>query len=73
MSENYNRMIRRFIPKGRSFDSIDQETLNRINNWIDTYPRKRLGYKSAEQVFAQELENFPLYPSGKRNCKNLLY
>jgi IS30 family transposase len=64
INENYNRMIRRFIPKGRSFDSIDQETLNRINNWIDTYPRKRLGYKSAEQVFTQELENFFLYPSG---------
>ena len=64
INENYNRMIRRFIPKGKSFDSIDQETLNRINNWIDTYPRKRLGYKSAEQVFAQELENFSLYPEG---------
>ena len=42
MSENYNPMIRRFIPKGRSFDSIDQETLNRINNWIDTYPENDL-------------------------------
>jgi IS30 family transposase len=63
-NENYNRIIRRFIPKGKSFDNIGQETLNRINNWIDTYPRKRHGYKSADEMFARELENFSLYPAG---------
>lgn len=64
INENYNRIIRRFIPKGTSFDNLTQETLNRINNWIDSYPRKRHKYKSAEDMFAMELEKFSYYPAG---------
>jgi IS30 family transposase len=64
INENYNRIIRRFIPKGKSFKNITQDTLNRINNWIDNLPRKRLNYKSANDIFYSELENLSLYPAG---------
>ncbi len=64
INENYNRIIRRFLPKGTSFENLSQETLNRINNWIDSMPRKRHKYKSAEKMFEQELENLSLYPAG---------
>lgn len=64
INENYNRIIRRFIPKGKSFDNLEQETLNRINNRIDSYPRKRHNYKSAEEMFEAEIEKFSSYPAG---------
>ena len=64
INENYNRIIRRFIPKGTSFETLTQETLNRINNWIDSYPRKRHNYKSANQMFEMELHKIFPYPMG---------
>jgi IS30 family transposase len=64
INENYNRMIRRFIPKGKDFNAFDQAALNRINNWIDSLPRKRHGYKSAEAIFNLELACFTAYPMG---------
>ena len=60
-NENYNGIIRRFLPKGKDLSKLSQQDLNRINNWIDSYPRKILNYKSAQTVFEQELKNF-LFP-----------
>jgi IS30 family transposase len=45
-NENWNGIVRRFIPKGRSFDILDETTLHRINHYINTLPRKRFGYKT---------------------------
>jgi IS30 family transposase len=45
-NENWNGIVRRFIPKGKCFDSLDCKTLLRINHYINTLPRKRFGYKS---------------------------
>jgi IS30 family transposase len=61
VNENYNRIIRRFIPKGKDLNSFTQPMLNRINNWIDTLPRKRHHYKSAETMFNLELTHLAAY------------
>ena len=47
INENRNGLVRRFIPKGRSFDSLDDNILMRIVNYINTMPRKRLGYRTS--------------------------
>lgn len=52
-NENQNRMIRRFIPKGTNIHEVSDKEIDQIRNWMNNYPRKRLGYKSANQV-AQE-------------------
>lgn len=49
-NENQNRMIRRFIRKGTDLHHIDQKQLDDILQWMNNYPRKRLGYKTANQV-----------------------
>lgn len=64
INENYNGIIRRFIPKGKNFNLLSQQTLNRINNWIDCLPRKRLNYKTAQMMFNLELEKILCYPAG---------
>ncbi len=61
-NENYNGIIRRYIPKGKDMTHYTQADLNRINHQIDSLPRKRHGYKTAEMMFNTELEKLALYP-----------
>jgi IS30 family transposase len=56
INENYNGIIRRYIPKGKALNVFSQADLNRICNIINNLPRKRLRYLSAEQMFNLELE-----------------
>lgn len=55
-NENQNRMIRRFIPKGTDIHEITDREIKRIENWMNNYPRKRLGYKTANQVAQENLQ-----------------
>ncbi len=50
-NENGNALIRRFIPKGRPMDDISEETLQRIQDWINSLPRRILGYQSSNEVY----------------------
>lgn len=54
-NENANRMIRRFIPKGCDISKFTQKKIRRIEEWINNYPRKILNFKTAEELFIQEL------------------
>jgi len=49
-NENANRLIRRFIPKGSDIDKISVSHIKRVERWINNYPRKIFGYRSASQV-----------------------
>lgn len=50
-NENGNRMIRRFIKKGRDIGKISSATIRHIEKWINTYPRKILEWKTAQECF----------------------
>jgi transposase, IS30 family len=52
-NENQNRMIRRFVPKGTNISDFSDEDIQEIEDWMNNYPRKILGYKTANQM-AQE-------------------
>ncbi len=54
-NENFNGLVRRFIPKGKDMNKYTQHDLNRIANIINAMPRKVLGYKTAAEAWAQEL------------------
>ena len=51
-NENANKLIRRFIPKGSDISKYTDEDIKRIENWMNNYPRRILGYKTASQVSA---------------------
>jgi len=51
-NENANKLIRRFIPKGTNIDNYSEEEIKRIEHWMNNYPRRILGYKTANQVAA---------------------
>jgi IS30 family transposase len=51
-NENGNRILRRFIPKGADLSVLTEEELVRYENWVNNYPRRILGYKTANEAYA---------------------
>jgi IS30 family transposase len=49
-NENINKLIRRFIPKGTDIGKISRVKIKYIENWINNYPRRILGYKSSNDM-----------------------
>ena len=47
---------RRFFPKGTNFDNVTREEVMAAERWVNNYPRKILGWKSAAMLFDQELQ-----------------
>lgn len=56
-NENQNRMIRRFIPKGTDISKISNQEIKRIEGWMNNYPRKILGYKTAREMVLEATDN----------------
>jgi IS30 family transposase len=55
-NENQNRMIRRYIPKGTNIALFDQSEIDKIQNWMNDYPRKILGYRTPNQMAVEFLQ-----------------
>lgn len=54
-NENANRMIRRFIARGSDISKFTCSAIKSIEQWINSYPRKILDFKTAEELFTLEL------------------
>lgn len=52
-NENANRLIRRFIPKGIDITPISEEYIQKIENWINNYPRAMFNYKSTNEILSE--------------------
>lgn len=50
-------MIRRFIPKGKNIAKISKKEIEKIENWMNNYPRKILGYKTANEMVLELTSN----------------
>ena len=50
-NENQNRMFRRFFPKGTDLDAVPDEDISAVQDWMNNYPRKLLGGKTAGMLF----------------------
>ena len=55
-NENQNRMIRRFIPKGTDIADVSEKQIQWIQDWMNNYPRKILGYKTANEMAKECLQ-----------------
>ena len=56
-NENMNRIVRRFFPKGTSFDEVTAAQVAQAENWMNSYPRAILGWRSAGALFEEHLAN----------------
>ena len=55
-NECHNKMLRRFIPKGRSMVNYSQEDIDYFADIINGLPRKILSYKTPDELFDRELD-----------------
>jgi IS30 family transposase len=59
-NENFNGLLRQYVPKKRSMNTVDEEEITMIQNRLNNRPRKRLGFKSPSEVFHQSLKRVAL-------------
>ena len=64
-NERDNRLVRRFIAKGKRISDYGLDAIAKINN----LPRKILGYKIPDELFEAKLDEFMQFDQGKcANC-----
>ena len=50
-NENMNGLIRQYLPKGTSFDGLDDNEIKRIRDKLNNRPRKKLGFLTPIEYF----------------------
>lgn len=50
-NENATGMIRQYLPKIWDFTTITQQEIDKAMNRLNNRPRKRLGFKTLNQIF----------------------
>ena len=50
-NENLNGLIRQYFPKKTNFDTVSDDEIKRVEQQLNTRPRKRFGFKSPIQEF----------------------
>lgn len=56
VNERSNRLLRRFLPKGVSMNNYTDEQILMFSDEINAMPRKRLGYRTPEELFEEQLD-----------------
>ena len=54
--ERHNGLIRRFITKEKRIDSYSDEQIDQVELWCNGLPRRLLGYRTPDELFAAELD-----------------
>ena len=54
-NERQNALVRRFFPKGRSFDNVTDEQVAFVEHWINNLPRKIFNYHCSDFLFQNVL------------------
>ena len=55
-NENWNGIVRRFVPKGSSFENLQKDDIRRVESMINNLPRKRFNYQTPRDLFIDELQ-----------------
>jgi len=55
-NENANRMIRRFVAKGRDIARFTRQSICDIEAWLNDYPRRILNFMTPNELFVIELK-----------------
>ena len=56
-NENMNGLIRQYFPKKSNFDLITKSETNKVIQILNNRPRKRFGFKTPNEIFAEKLNN----------------
>jgi len=50
-NEKQNQLLRRHFPKGTNFDLVADEDVERVEDWLNTYPRKLFDWGNSQNLF----------------------
>ncbi|MGK0317290.1 MAG: IS30 family transposase, partial [Saprospiraceae bacterium] len=56
-NENLNGLVRQYFPKDYDFSLISSQHVNDVVTILNNRPRKKFGFKTPNEVFAQKLDN----------------
>lgn len=59
-NENFNGLLRQYIPKKRSMEDITDQEISMIEQRLNNRPRKRLDFKTPSEVFYQSFNRVAL-------------
>ena len=54
--ENYNKLVRQYIPKGADFDKYDEKQIMQIQKKINNRPREKHKFKTPKQLFYELID-----------------
>ena len=57
INERHNGLLRRYIPKGTSIERYTPEEVKGFADEINALPRKRLGYRTPDDLFEDFLDS----------------
>lgn len=55
-NERINREIRRLVPKGTNLAKYSDADVKHIEDWVNNYPRKVLGFASSQELFDKYIQ-----------------
>ena len=55
-NERLNREIRRLIPKGSDLSKYSVEDIQKVEDWVNNYPRQVLGFSTSSELFNAHLK-----------------
>ena len=56
-NERLNREIRRLIPKGSDLSKYTKQQIQRVEDWVNNYPRRIFGYSTSAELFNSYVAN----------------
>ena len=59
-NENANTLIRRKLPKGKSLRGVSRKQVQRVQHWLNDYPRHIFNGKTAFEMFLLEIPTLNL-------------
>ena len=65
-NENFNGLIRRYLPRGRSIQEVTQEDIDDIVWELNNRPRKVLGFRTPTEVLKSEYRKLNIVAFGIR-------
>ena len=54
-NERLNREIRRLVPKGSDLSKLSIQDVEKVERWVNSYPREVLAYATADELFTEQM------------------
>lgn len=55
-NERINREIRRRVPKGTDLSKLSEYDVQKVEDWVNQYPRRIFNYASSQELFDRQIE-----------------